>query len=190
MSNKKGIEKHCGFFERKMKKRIHTYRTISSNSYYSNNNFNGNPIVRSRKMRILKDKKFITVIGIIICALIVLLSTGCTSAETVSYNLSREADEFKVKRRIVFVNLRTNDYLLEITGNCSTQGGISSFNRELEVICRIGEDKYQKHFLYIADETAYTVEQLEYNDVSRYDYEIVFRPEAIIPITIKTQAGD
>lgn len=128
--------------------------------------------------------------GIIILSLLFLISTGCTSAETVSYNLSREADEFKVKRRIVFVNLRTNDYLLEITGNCSTQGGVSSSDKELEVICKIGEDKYQKHFLYIADETAYTVEQLEYNDVSRYDYEIIFRPEAIIPITIKTQVGE
>ena len=128
--------------------------------------------------------------GIIILSLLFLISTGCTSAETVSYNLSREADEFKVKRRIVFVNLRTNDYLLEITGNCSTQGGVSSSDKELEVICKIGEDKYQKHFLYIADETAYTVEQLEYNDVSRYDYEIIFRPEAIIPITFKTQVGE
>ncbi len=116
--------------------------------------------------------------------------TGCTSADTVSYNISREADEFKVKRRIVFVNLRTNDYLLEITGNCSVKGGESSGNNELEVICKIGDEKYQKHFLHIADETTYTVEQLEYSDVSRYDYEIVFRPEAIIPITIKTQVGE
>lgn len=141
-------------------------------------------------MKILKDKRFLTIVGIIMCSMIVLFSTGCTSAETVSYNLSREADEFKVKRRIVFVNLRTNDYLLEITGNCSVQGGKDTSSNELEVICRIGEDKYQKHFLYIANETAYTVEQLEYNDVSRYDYEIVFRPEAIIPIQIKTQVGE
>lgn len=120
----------------------------------------------------------------------IMVLTGCTSADTVSYNISREADEFKVKRRIVFVNLRTNDYLLEITGNCSVKGGESSGNNELEVICKIGDEKYQKHFLHIADETTYTVEQLEYSDVSRYDYEIVFRPEAIIPITIKTQVGE
>lgn len=53
-----------------------------------------------------------------------------------------------------------------------------------------GEDKYQKHFLYIANETTYVVEQLEYSDVSRYDYEFIFRPEAIIPVKIKTQVGD
>lgn len=121
----------------------------------------------------------------------VLLLTGCDdSASTVSINLSREADEFHVKRRITFINLRSNEYLFQVTGNCSVKGGRSDSNREVELICRIGEDKYQKHFLYIADETTYVVEQLEYNDVSRYDYEFVFRPKAIMPIEIKTQVGE
>lgn len=133
-------------------------------------------------------KKFLVAITVIMFSI---LMTGCTDgADTVSYNISKEADEFKVKRRIVFVNLRTNDYLLEIKGNCSVKGGRDNSSRELEVICRIGDNKYQKHFLYIADETTYTVEQLEYSDVSRYDYEIIFRPEAIIPIQIKTQVGE
>ena len=120
----------------------------------------------------------------------ILVLTGCTSADTVSTNISREADEFKVRRRITFINLRSNEYLFSITGNCSIKGGSDDYNTELEVICRIGEDKYQKHMLYIANETTYIVEQLEYSDVSRYDYEIVFRPEAIVPIEIKTQIGD
>lgn len=130
-------------------------------------------------------KKLLVLIG-----LTILLLTGCNSAETVSYNISRESDEFKVKRRITFVNLRTGDYLFTITGKCSIQGGSSDLNSELEVVCRIGEDKYQKHMLYLAEETTYVVEQLEDSDVSRYDYEFIFRPEAIIPIEIKTQVGD
>lgn len=122
--------------------------------------------------------------------LILLLVTGCTtSADTVSTNISREADEFKVKRRITFINLRNGEYLFSITGNCSIKGGKDTTTDELEVICRIGDDKYQKHMLYIANETSYVVEQLEYSDVSRYDYEIIFRPEAIVPIEIKTQVG-
>lgn len=130
-------------------------------------------------------KKLLVLIG-----LTILLLTGCNSAETVSYNISRESDEFKVKRRITFVNLRTGDYLFTMTGKCSIQGGSSDLNSELEVVCRIGEDKYQKHMLYLAEETTYVVEQLEDSDVSRYDYEFIFRPEAIIPIEIKTQVGD
>lgn len=127
-------------------------------------------------------KKVKIIIGLL---LLIVMVTGCTSAEQVSYNLSREADEFKVKRRITFINLRTDSYLFSITGNCSVQG-----SGELEIVCRIGENKYQKHFFGVSNETTYIVEQLEYNDVSRYDYEIVFRPEAIIPIEIKTQTGE
>ena len=118
------------------------------------------------------------------------LLTGCTSAQTVGHNISRESDEFKVKRRITFVNLRTGDYLFTMTGKCSIQGGSGDINSELEVICRIGDNKYQKHMLYLAEETTYVVEQLEDSDVSRYDYEFIFRPEAIVPIEIKTQVGE
>lgn len=130
------------------------------------------------------------IIAVFVIGLIILTATGCRSAKTVSYNISRESDEFKVKRRITFVNLRTGDYLFTMTGKCSIQGGSGSINSELEVVCRIGEDKYQKHMLYLAEETTYVVEQLEDVDVSRYDYEFVFRPEAIIPIEIKTQVGE
>lgn len=127
---------------------------------------------------------------IILLLTITLGLTGCTSAEQVGYNLSRESDEFKVKRRITFINLRTNEYLFSMTGYCSIQGGESNSNNELEIICRIGDHAYQKHMLYIATETTYVIEQLESNDVSRYDYEFVFRPESIIPVEINVQTGE
>lgn len=130
------------------------------------------------------------IISLILIGILILTLTGCTSAETVSHNISRESDEFKIKRRITFINLRTGDYLFTMIGKCSIQGGSGSINSELEVVCRIGEDKYQKHMLYLAEETTYVVEQLEDVDVSKYDYEFIFRPEAIIPIEIKTQAGE
>lgn len=113
--------------------------------------------------------------------------TGCfnTDAETASYNVSKEADQFRVKRRIVFVNLRSDTYLFTITGNCSID--TDSVDNQLEVICKVGDDKYQKHFLYLSAETTYTVEQLEYSEVSKYDYEIIFKPESILPIKIETE---
>ena len=128
-------------------------------------------------------------IYLLILLLIPILLSGCTNADTVGYNISRESDEFKVKRRITFINLRTGDYLFSMTGLCSIQGGGNSLNDELEVICKTGEDKYQKHLLYLAEETTYVVEQLDYSEVSKYDYEFIFRPESIIPIEIKTEIG-
>lgn len=116
----------------------------------------------------------------------ILLLTGCRDSEIVSYNMSKEADSFKVRRRIVFINLRTNDYIFEMTGLCSIN--VDSDN-DLDVICKVGEDKYQKHFLHLTSEVTYTVEQLDFNEVSKYDYEIVFKPQSIIPIKIETEIG-
>ena len=124
---------------------------------------------------------------LIIVLIITISMTGCRDADVASYNVSKEADMFKVKRRIVFINLRSDNYLFEIIGNCSIE--TDNVDNQLEVICKVGEDKYQKHFLRLSDETTYTVEQLEYSEVSKYDYEIVFKPESIIPISIETEVG-
>ena len=125
---------------------------------------------------------------LIILILPILLITGCafdTNAKIASHNVSKEADQFRVKRRIVFVNLRSDSYLYVITGNCSIDTDIN--DNQLEVICKVGEDKYQKHFLYLSHETSYTVEQLEYSEVSKYDYEIIFKPKSILPIKVETE---
>lgn len=138
--------------------------------------------------RMLKSKNIATAIGITIGILLIIFGlTGCTDADIASQNVSKEADQFKVKRRIVFINLRHDSYLFEIIGNCSIK--TDSSDNQLEVICKVGEDKYQKHFLYLSNETTYTVEQLDYSEVSKYDYEIVFKPESIIPVKIETEIG-
>lgn len=49
-----------------------------------------------------------------------MLSLGaCTPAQTASYNLSNDSDNFRVMRRVVFVNGITDKYLLSIEGLCS-----------------------------------------------------------------------
>ena len=137
--------------------------------------------------KIIENRIFNLVGMLIVLTLTILGLTGCSDAETVSYNLSKEADTFKVKRRITFINLRSDSYLFTITGCCSIQEDRE--DNQLEVTCKVGENKYQKHFLKETTEVTYVVEQLEYNEVSKYDYEILFRPEAIVPIEIKTEVS-
>lgn len=49
-----------------------------------------------------------------------MLSLGaCTPAQTASYNLSNDSDNFRVTRRVVFVNGIADKYLLSIEGLCS-----------------------------------------------------------------------
>ena len=111
--------------------------------------------------------------------------TGCaTDADTVSYNLSKDADQFKIDRRVVFYNGITNEYILTIEGRCS----ITDAEGQLEVTCMIGPDAYKKHFLGLSDNVTYFAEQLEVADASRYHYKVIFKPEAILP-EVDVEAG-
>lgn len=116
-------------------------------------------------------------------------AAGCSSqADTASKNISTDAEQFKIQRRVVFFNGITDKYLLTIEGRCSVETGDSALKGSLEVTCKIGEDQYKKHYLGLSDNVSYFVEQLQPVDVSLYHYQVIFRPEAIIP-DLKIDAG-
>lgn len=128
-------------------------------------------------------KKITAVIMIAIIAFtITFVFTGCTEADRISYNVSREADNFNVIRRVTVINNRTDKLLLEVTGNLSLDNNTSN---ELEIICKTGENEYKKHFVRLNEYTSYVVEDLCGADVSPYHYEIIYQPEMIVPFEIK-----
>ncbi len=116
--------------------------------------------------------------------------TACVpDAKVASTNLSRAADMFEIDRRIVFYNGITDSYMLTIEGRCSIEK--DNADNQLEVTCKIGHDAYKKHFLGIADNVTYFVEQLETADVSTYHYRVVFKPQSIISdFDVNVDAGD
>lgn len=106
----------------------------------------------------------------------VLLNACGTQADVASRNLSLEAGEFKIVRRIVFYNGITDAYILTIEGRCQIDHA-----EKLAVTCKTGEDQYKKHYLGLSDNVTYFAEQLEAADVSTYRYKVLFRPESIVP---------
>lgn len=115
-----------------------------------------------------------TVIGLAVFLLIV---AGCSSdADVVSENLSTDADNFKINRRIVAVNGITDNYILAVEGWCN----ITDETTQLEITCKLN-DGYKKHFVGLSDNTFYFVEQLSSANVSADHYKVIFKPEAIIP---------
>jgi hypothetical protein len=104
--------------------------------------------------------------------------TGCSSdADVASSNLSKDAEQFKIQRRVVFFNGITDTYLLSIEGRCS----IEDDGGQLEVTCKTGDDQFKKHFLGLSDNVSYFVEQVEAANVSTDHYKVIFKPESIIP---------
>lgn len=103
---------------------------------------------------------------------------GCsTDADVVSENISNDADNFKIPRRIVFFNGITDTYLLSIEGLCS----INDQGNQLEVTCKTGDNEFKKHFLGLSDNVSYFVEQVTGADVSTSRYKVIFKPSTIVP---------
>ncbi|WP_157456825.1 hypothetical protein [Carnobacterium maltaromaticum] len=107
------------------------------------------------------------------------LLTGCNDADIVSSNLSHDADNFKVQRRITFINTVSDEVLYTVEGNMAIVADTA--DNQLEITAQTGSDKYQKHFLGLSPTTVYIVEQLEWQDSNKYQFKITLKPSAVIP---------
>lgn len=126
----------------------------------------------------MRIKKILAAIALALSVCIGL--AGCSNdADVASWNISKDSDNFKVTRRIVFFNGITDKYLMTIEGRCSIKkdGG----DKQLEVTCKVGEDDYKKHFLGLSDNVTYFVEQVDAANVSVNHYKVVYKPETIVP---------
>lgn len=117
----------------------------------------------------------------ILLLLSVLIMAGCSmnEADKVSHNVSKEADNFNVTRRVTVFNTRTDKILLEIIGNLS----IKYSSGDVDIIVEVAPGTYKKHFVSLNDWTTYVVEDISGAFVDQYHYEVNFLPEMIVPIT-------
>lgn len=128
-------------------------------------------------------KKKVTVVCIIAVLLLAVFTatlTGCSQADRVSANVSKEANNFNVTRRLAVINARSDKPIFELIGNFSVSN--SAYN-ELEITCEVGQGVYKKHFVYLNEWTIYVIEDVSGAYVSKYHYEINFLPEMIVPAT-------
>ena len=128
------------------------------------------------KRRATKRIAALMAIVILVC----FAATGCTEADQVSANISQEADNFNVTRKLTVLNARTDTILLELTGTFALKNNSSN---ELEVIIETAEGKYQKDYVYLNDYTMYVVEDISGASVDKYHYEINFLPEFGFKVT-------
>lgn len=104
--------------------------------------------------------------------------TACSTANTVNYNLSKEANEFNIYRRITVTNARTDTVMLQAEGYMSLSNDDAD---ELVVTIKTGDDQYYKDYIYLNEWTCYVVEQTEPKGTDKYHYELEFYPERLIP---------
>lgn len=124
------------------------------------------------------------VLTIVLCILMVLGVVGCTQSDRVSYNLSKEADNFNDVRQLTVMNCIQGDVLFQMTGKMSITADIE--DNQLEVIVEDEKGQYKKHFIGLSDNVTYVVEDITEGNVSNYKYTLNFNPDMWIPVDVKT----
>lgn len=123
------------------------------------------------------------IVALVILGVVAVSMSGCgRQAYVVSRNVSKEADNFNVTRRLTVINTRTDKCLLQMTGKMS----LEDVDHGLAVLVEIDRAKgiYQKHWVYLNKDTTYTVEDLNGVSVSKYAYELEFMPQQLVPVRI------
>lgn len=125
------------------------------------------------------------IIYILTLCLITVLFTGCSQAERVEYNLTKEADSFNIVRQLTVMNCIKGDVLFQMTGKMSITADTA--DNQLEIIVEDG-NTYVKHFVGLSDNVTYVIEDLNLGDnaVSQYKYTLNFNPNMWLPYNVKT----
>jgi hypothetical protein len=119
---------------------------------------------------------------LIVAIAIALTLAGCgRESSRVSYNISKEADNFNVCREITVINIRDDKVLYTLQGFFSLQNNGSS---ELVVLSEVGDGVYKKDFIYLSNWTAYVCTDLTGAKVDRYHYELNILPQMVGGVTI------
>lgn len=111
---------------------------------------------------------------------IILLLVGCSEAERVSYNLSKEADYFNQVRQVTVINCIQGDVLFQMTGKISITADIT--DHQLEIIVEDEYGRYKKHFIGLSDNVTYVVEDITADNVDKYKYTLNFNPKMWLPV--------
>lgn len=131
----------------------------------------------------MKNKKIAAFAGAALMTIGLATLSGCsTESDKVSYNISKEADNFNVRRRVAVINTRTDKIEFKVEGIISVD---TSNSKKLVVIAEVSKGKYRKHLINMTKNNMYVVEDLtEGTKVNKYKYEVEYMPESILPVTI------
>lgn len=108
---------------------------------------------------------------------------GCSEADKVNKNISKQADYFETERRITVYNARTDKIILEAEGLMAI-----SNNSENELVCTVktGPSTYKKNYIYLNDYTMYVVEDITGTTTDPYHYKMYFHTDVLPDVDVRS----
>mgnify|MGYP000878939218 FL=1 len=133
--------------------------------------------MKTKKMRLI-----ISIISLIIIGGLTLILPGCTEADRVNHNLSKQANYFDCERRVTVYNARTDKVILYIEGYIDISNNTTN---ELVVTAKTGNETYKKNYVYLNEYTLYVVEDISGTHTDPYHYKVVFDTNVAPDIEVK-----
>lgn len=125
-------------------------------------------------------KKFITLLMILLT--LGLCLTGCSEADKVNANISKQAQYFECERRITVYNARTDKVIFEAEGYMDISNNTTN---ELVITCKVGKNEYKKNYVYLNSYTMYAVEDITGTHTDPYHYKFYFHTEVLPDVEVK-----
>lgn len=126
-------------------------------------------------------KKKLIAFATVVAAAVLMVS--CSKADRVSHNLSREADEMNITRKVTVINGITNQTIFQATGQMSIE--YVEERKQLNIIALDDEGNYKKHIIGISDNVSYVVEDVTGMKGIDTKYRMYFNPNMILPVDVK-----
>lgn len=122
------------------------------------------------------------ILSVVAMMCVVMMLAGCTEADRVNVNISKQADYFECERKITVYNARTDMVILEAEGYMSI-----SNNESGELVCtvKVGPNEYKKNYIYLNQYTMYVVEDITGTHTDPYHYKLYFHTE--FPVDVETR---
>lgn len=125
-------------------------------------------------------KKFIILLMILLT--FGLCFTGCSEADKVNANISKQAQYFECERRITVYNARTDKVIFEAEGYMDISNNTTN---ELVITCKTGANQYKKNYVYLNSYTMYAVEDITGTHTDPYHYKFYFHTEILPSVEVK-----
>ena len=124
------------------------------------------------------------ILSIILAVLVITTCfVGCSEADKVNYNISKQANYFECERRITVYNARTDKVVFVAEGYMSITNNSTN---ELVVTFQTGQNEYKKNYIYLNEWTIYVVEDITGTHTDPYHYKIYFHTDILPDVEVKS----
>jgi hypothetical protein len=121
----------------------------------------------------MKNKYLKCILSVVLVFVCLFTFTGCRESKQVEYNIKKDADNYKVVRRLVALNTRTDKPLFIVEGRISVS---VDDDKDLNVTIKTGDDSFKLFYAHLSKDITYTCVQIKSKKENPYLYKITYFP--------------